>query len=37
MLVRSYLFVPADRLQRFAKEQASGSDVAIINLEDVFT
>ena len=36
MLARSYLSVPADRLQRFAKAQASDADAAIINLEDAF-
>src|SRR6188474_1543314 len=34
MLARSYLFVPADRPERFAKAQASGADVVIIDLED---
>ena len=37
MLARSYLFVPADRLQRFAKAQASGANALIIDLEDAFT
>jgi citrate lyase subunit beta/citryl-CoA lyase len=31
---RSYLFVPADRPERFAKAQASGADTVIIDLED---
>ncbi len=34
MLPRSYLFVPADRPERFAKAQASGADAVIIDLED---
>ena len=34
MLPRSYLFVPADRPDRFAKAQASGADAVIIDLED---
>ena len=34
MLARSYLFVPADRPERFAKAQASGADAVIIDLED---
>jgi hypothetical protein len=31
---RSYLFVPADRPQRYAKALASGADVVIVDLED---
>jgi citrate lyase subunit beta / citryl-CoA lyase len=31
---RSYLFVPADRPERFAKAVASGADAVIIDLED---
>jgi citrate lyase subunit beta / citryl-CoA lyase len=31
---RSYLFVPADRPERFAKALASGADAVIIDLED---
>ena len=31
---RSFLFVPADRPERFAKAQASGADAVIIDLED---
>ena len=34
MLARSYLFVPADRPERYAKALASGADVAIVDLED---
>ena len=34
MLPRSYLFVPADRPERFAKAQRSGADAVIIDLED---
>jgi citrate lyase subunit beta/citryl-CoA lyase len=34
MWARSYLFVPADRPERFAKAQASGADAVIIDLED---
>jgi citrate lyase subunit beta / citryl-CoA lyase len=34
MLPRSYLFVPADRPERFAKALASGADLVIIDLED---
>jgi len=34
MLPRSYLFVPADRPERFAKAMASGADAVIIDLED---
>lgn len=33
-LPRSYLFVPADRPDRFAKAVASGADAVIIDLED---
>lgn len=32
--MRSYLFVPGHRPERFAKAQASGADVVIIDLED---
>lgn len=31
---RSYLFVPGDRPERFAKALASGADVVIFDLED---
>ncbi|WP_055336630.1 HpcH/HpaI aldolase/citrate lyase family protein [Ralstonia solanacearum] len=31
---RSYLFVPADRPERFAKAQAAGADAVILDLED---
>jgi citrate lyase subunit beta/citryl-CoA lyase len=31
---RSYLFVPADRPERYAKALASGADVVIVDLED---
>ena len=31
---RSYLFVPADRPERYAKALASGGDVVIVDLED---
>lgn len=31
---RSYLFVPGDRPERFAKAQASGADAVILDLED---
>lgn len=34
MVPRSYLFVPADRPERFAKAQASGADTVIVDLED---
>jgi citrate lyase subunit beta/citryl-CoA lyase len=34
MTVRSYLFVPADRPERFAKALASGADAIIVDLED---
>jgi len=33
-LPRSYLFVPGDRAERFAKALASGADAVIIDLED---
>ncbi|MHC8320412.1 HpcH/HpaI aldolase/citrate lyase family protein [Pseudomonas sp. GB2N2] len=32
--MRSYLFVPGNRPERFAKAQAAGADVVIIDLED---
>ena len=34
MVPRSYLFVPADRPERYAKAQASGADAVIVDLED---
>ena len=34
MHARSYLFVPADRPERFAKALASGADAVIVDLED---
>ncbi len=34
MLFRSYLFVPGDRPDRFAKAIASGADAVIVDLED---
>ncbi len=34
MMPRSYLFVPADRPDRFAKALASGADAVIVDLED---
>ncbi|HMC16030.1 MAG TPA: CoA ester lyase [Albitalea sp.] len=34
MTPRSYLFVPADRPERYAKALASGADAVIIDLED---
>ena len=34
MIARSYLFVPADRPERYAKAIASGADAVIIDLED---
>lgn len=34
MIPKSYLFVPGDRPERFAKAQASGADAIIIDLED---
>ncbi|RZJ26261.1 MAG: CoA ester lyase [Haliea sp.] len=34
MTARSYLFVPADRTDRFAKALAAGADEVIIDLED---
>ena len=33
-LARSFLFVPADRPERFAKALASGAGAVIIDLED---
>jgi citrate lyase subunit beta/citryl-CoA lyase len=33
-LPRAYLFVPADRTERYAKARASGADAVIIDLED---
>ena len=32
--MRSYLFVPGDRPERFAKALAAGADVVILDLED---
>lgn len=32
--VRSYLFVPANRPERFVKAQAAGADAVILDLED---
>ena len=34
VLARSYLFVPGDRPERFAKAMASGADAVIVDLED---
>lgn len=34
MNARSYLFVPGDRPERFAKARASGADAVIVDLED---
>jgi citrate lyase subunit beta / citryl-CoA lyase len=34
VLRRAYLFVPADRPERFAKARASGADAVIVDLED---
>jgi citrate lyase subunit beta/citryl-CoA lyase len=34
MIARSYLFVPGNRPERFAKAYASGADAVIIDLED---
>jgi citrate lyase subunit beta/citryl-CoA lyase len=34
MVTRSYLFVPGDRPERFAKAQACGADAVVIDLED---
>jgi len=34
MMPRSYLFVPADRPERYAKALASGADAVIVDLED---
>jgi len=34
MLPRTYLFVPGDRPERFAKALASGADAVVIDLED---
>ncbi|WP_210530513.1 HpcH/HpaI aldolase/citrate lyase family protein [Rubellimicrobium arenae] len=31
---RSFLFVPADRPERFAKAHASGADIVVVDLED---
>ncbi|MGI4776593.1 MAG: HpcH/HpaI aldolase/citrate lyase family protein [Janthinobacterium lividum] len=33
-LARSFLFVPADRPERYAKALASGADIVIVDLED---
>ena len=33
-LLHAYLFVPADRPERFAKARASGADAVIVDLED---
>ena len=33
-LPRSYLFVPGDRPERFAKARAAGADMVIVDLED---
>jgi len=33
-LPRSYLFVPGDRPERFAKALASGADAVVVDLED---
>lgn len=37
MAVRSYLFVPGDRPERFDKACAAGADVVILDLEDAVT
>lgn len=37
MRLRSLLFVPADRPERFAKAEASGADAIILDLEDSVT
>jgi citrate lyase subunit beta/citryl-CoA lyase len=34
MVPRSYLFVPADRPEHYAKALASGADAVIVDLED---
>ena len=34
MRLRSLLFVPGDRAERFAKAAASGADAIILDLED---
>lgn len=34
MMARSYLFVPADRPERYAKALGSGADAVIVDLED---
>ncbi len=34
MLPRTYLFIPGDRPERFAKAMASGADAVIVDLED---
>ena len=34
MTPRSYLFVPADRPERYAKALAAGADAVIVDLED---
>ena len=34
MMPRSYLFVPADRPERYAKALASGADAVVVDLED---
>ena len=34
MIARSYLFVPGDRPDRFAKARASGAHVVMLDLED---
>jgi citrate lyase subunit beta/citryl-CoA lyase len=35
--MRSLLFVPGDRPERFAKAAASGADAVILDLEDAVT
>ena len=35
--MRSLLFVPGDRPERFAKASASGADAVILDLEDAVT
>ena len=34
LIARSYLFVPADRPERYAKALACGADAVIVDLED---
>ena len=37
MTPRTYLFVPGNRPERFAKALASGADAVVLDLEDAVT